>query len=187
MRLTLIALLLACVVGCDPTPEEKFEATLKAAERGNAGAQYELGGMYYYGQGVPEDYTESAKWYRKAAEQGHAEAQFYLGLMYRLGYGVPEDYAEAAKWCRKAAERGYAKAQWMLGGIYVDGEGGLGQCEPKRKLSHIGMEVRIGSAGQRPNTTELGCSFLRVTMHVVDEDFKCHYIPLHFKRLLVDA
>ena len=123
MRLTLIALLLAGVVGCDPTPEEKFEATLKAAERGNAGAQYELGGMYYYGQGVPEDYTESAKWYRKAAEQGHAEAQFHLGLMYRLGYGVPEDYAEAAKWCRKAAEQGYARAQWMLGGIYVDGEG----------------------------------------------------------------
>jgi TPR repeat protein len=123
MRLTLIALLLAGVVGCDPTPEEKFEATLKAAEQGLADAQFQLGYMYERGEGVPKDETESAKWYRKAAEQGVAMAQYRLGLKYRLGYGVPEDYAEAAKWCRKAAEQGFAGAQWMLGGIYVDGEG----------------------------------------------------------------
>ncbi len=33
------------------------------------------------GQGVVQDYKESAKWSRKAAEQG-ASAQFNLGLMY---------------------------------------------------------------------------------------------------------
>jgi len=44
------------------------------AEQGLPLAQYNLGVMYYNGQGVPKDYAEAAKWYRKAAEQGLAEA-----------------------------------------------------------------------------------------------------------------
>ncbi len=49
------------------------------AEQGNAGAQFNLGVMYYKGRGVPQDYAEAVKWYRKAAEQGNAGAQFNLG------------------------------------------------------------------------------------------------------------
>ncbi|MBV8244134.1 MAG: SEL1-like repeat protein [Hyphomicrobiales bacterium] len=41
------------------------------AEHGDARAQLSLGGMYYNGQGVPQDYPEAAKWTRKAAEQGY--------------------------------------------------------------------------------------------------------------------
>ncbi len=40
------------------------------AEQGDASAQFFLGSMYYVGTGVPQDYAETAKWYRKAAEQG---------------------------------------------------------------------------------------------------------------------
>jgi len=52
------------------------------AEQGNTKAQFNLGVMYYQGQGVPKDYKEAARWFRKAAEQGNADAQFNLGLMY---------------------------------------------------------------------------------------------------------
>ena len=41
------------------------------AEQGSANAQFNLGGMYEYGEGVPQDYKTAAKWYRLAAEQGH--------------------------------------------------------------------------------------------------------------------
>lgn len=34
------------------------------AEQGDATAQYNLGHMYHLGEGVPQDYTEAAKWYR---------------------------------------------------------------------------------------------------------------------------
>ncbi len=46
----------------------------KAAERGHADAQFNLGVMYNNGEGVPEDDIEAVKWYRKAAEQGNALA-----------------------------------------------------------------------------------------------------------------
>ena len=46
----------------------------KAAEQGNAAAQYNLGVYYYNGEGVPQSYTEAVKWFKKAAEQGHAKA-----------------------------------------------------------------------------------------------------------------
>ncbi len=31
--------------------------------------------MYYFGRGVPQDYSEAVRWYRKAAEQGDVRAQ----------------------------------------------------------------------------------------------------------------
>jgi len=40
----------------------------KAAERGDAGSQFDLGTLYDKGQGVPQNYSEAAGWYRKAAE-----------------------------------------------------------------------------------------------------------------------
>ncbi|MDG2286187.1 MAG: tetratricopeptide repeat protein, partial [Alphaproteobacteria bacterium] len=86
----------------------------KAAEQGNADAQFNLGVMYYNGDGVTQDYVEAAKWYRKVAEQGDAEAQNKLGFMYRKGEGVTQDYAEAVKWYRKAAEQENVMAQYSL-------------------------------------------------------------------------
>ena len=53
----------------------------KAAEQGNIDASNNLGVMYLTGKGVPQDYTEAAKWFRMAAEQGDGRAQFNLGWM----------------------------------------------------------------------------------------------------------
>src|SRR5437870_3839854 len=45
-----------------------------AADQGNALAQYGLGLAYAGGKGVPQDYTEAAKWFRKSADQVHVSA-----------------------------------------------------------------------------------------------------------------
>lgn len=66
------------------------------AEQGTATAQYNLGVMYYHGQGVPQNYAQAASWYRKAAEQENADAQASLGIMYTNGDGVPQNQAQAA-------------------------------------------------------------------------------------------
>ncbi len=95
----------------------------KAAEQGDADAQYGLGRLYYEGRGVPQDYAQAVTWYRKAAEQGYAEAQCAMGKAYYFGQGVPLDDAQAATWFRKAAEQGVAVAQWLLGGLYNGGRG----------------------------------------------------------------
>jgi TPR repeat protein len=97
----------------------------KLAESGNVEAQFNLGLMFDQGQGVPQNYTEAAKWYRKAAEQGHADAQYFLGTMYIQGQGVPQNYTEATTWLKKAAEQGLTDAQFILGGMYYHGQGVL--------------------------------------------------------------
>lgn len=78
----------------------------RMAERGNADAQFTLGGMYGSGRGVSQDFGVSFAWYRRAAEQGHVLAQSTLGFMYESGLGVTPDLRMAATWFRRAAEQG---------------------------------------------------------------------------------
>ena len=93
------------------------------ADQGNARAQYNLGGMYYSGNGVTQDFAAALRWYRKAADQGNAAAQNNLALMYNNGQGVTQDYTEALRWYRKAADQGHARAQYNLGTMYDLGRG----------------------------------------------------------------
>lgn len=51
-----------------------FEYLLSAASLGLVDAQFNLGLMYYKGQGVPQDYEEALRWFKEAAEQGDAQA-----------------------------------------------------------------------------------------------------------------
>ena len=41
----------------------------RAADQGNAGAQHNLGVMYDFGEGVPQDFLEAHKWYNLAASR----------------------------------------------------------------------------------------------------------------------
>ena len=93
------------------------------AEDGDAYAQFGMGLLYYSGDGVPRDLTESARWFRLSAEQGYGAAQHNLGNAYKHGRGVPLDDAEAARWWRLAAEQDYAAAQFNLALQYHYGRG----------------------------------------------------------------
>ena len=103
--------------------KEAVKRYRKAAEQGDANAQFNLGLMYAQGQGVTQNYKEAVKWYTKAAEQGVAAAQSNLGVMYDQGQGVTQNYREAVKRYRKAAEQGVAAAQYNLGVRYDQGQG----------------------------------------------------------------
>jgi TPR repeat protein len=110
--------------------ETNFILCRKAADQGNAAAQYKLGVMYQNGQGVEKDDSKAFVWFGKAAEQGNAAAkvvlcrraadqgdaaaQFRLGLLYDTGPGSEQDHAEAIKWYSKSAEQGDATAQSKL-------------------------------------------------------------------------
>ena len=61
--------------------------------------------MYYFGEGVKQDYAKALEWFQKAAEQGYATAQNNLGSMYYNGQGVKVNYAKAAEWFQKAAQQ----------------------------------------------------------------------------------
>jgi TPR repeat protein len=96
----------------------EYKKQKKAAKKGYATAQNNLGTMYYEGRGVPQSDALAVEWIRKAADQGNANAQFNLGLMYRKGKGVHQSDALAAEWFRKAADQGDADAQNYLEVMY---------------------------------------------------------------------
>ncbi|MGB8028138.1 MAG: tetratricopeptide repeat protein [Terracidiphilus sp.] len=79
------------------------ETEKKLATEGNVGAEETLGGFYYFGIGVPQDYPKAAYWLQKAAEQGDANAQFEIGDLYFKGQGVPQSYSQAYFWLDLAA------------------------------------------------------------------------------------
>jgi TPR repeat protein len=102
----------------DPSRLQQLQAE---AERGNAQAQYVLGGVYYNGNGVARNPARGAQWLLKAAEGGYAPAQCDLGVMYQKGVGVDQSFDDAVKWYQKAAEQGDALACHNLGSIYAKG------------------------------------------------------------------
>ena len=107
-------------------PTNNEEAALwyrKAADQGNADAQYKLGVMYFEGRGVARDDASAIDWFRKAGEGGSAEAELTLAYMYSYGQGAPKDDAQAVIWYRKAAEQGNAKGESALAAAYEKGRG----------------------------------------------------------------
>ncbi|HQG29099.1 MAG TPA: caspase family protein, partial [Candidatus Ozemobacteraceae bacterium] len=100
-----------------------ISALEKAAERGDARAQEQLGNRYENGDGVARNPARAFEWYRKAAAQGLARAQYRLGNCYHDGFGVAKNFSSAAEWYEKASQQGERDAQVSLGGMYVYGEG----------------------------------------------------------------
>lgn len=80
------------------------------AQQGHAQAQFRLGCLHTFGQGVPEDHALALRLFRLAAEQGDADAQNNLGGMYAEGLGVPADQVEAYMWFELAANAGHETA-----------------------------------------------------------------------------
>ena len=95
----------------------------KAAENGDAIAQYNLGTYYYEGYCVNKSYTKAVELFKKSANQGYASAQFNLGLCYQQGVGTAQSYKNAVYWYKKAAEKDDVGAQFNLGFCYYNGLG----------------------------------------------------------------
>lgn len=98
---------IAAILAKFPDPVTEM---MKAAEQGDAEAQFNLGRSY----DKEKKYSEAVKWYRKSAEQGYASAQYHLGICYYNGNGISKDLTEAVKWLRKAAEQGNEDAKKQL-------------------------------------------------------------------------
>ena len=76
------------------------------AAQDHAAAQYNLGVMHEWGNGVPKDHVKAMKWYRLSAEGFHKDAQNNLGAMYSKGEGTEQSFVDALKWFVISAENG---------------------------------------------------------------------------------
>ena len=91
---------------------------LKAADKGNAHAQCQIGNMYNSAQGVTADYSTALKWFLKSANQGNTEAQRHIGDLYLAGRGVNHNYSTALQWYNKAVANGDLHALCDIGLMY---------------------------------------------------------------------
>jgi len=104
-----------------PPPDNDFYSLREPAAAGDAQAQFALANHYFYGVGVPQDYSQALLWYNKSASQGFAPAQNLLGYMYQHKFGVPRNYKRALAYYRSAAKQGYALGEYNLGVLFEGG------------------------------------------------------------------
>ena len=77
---------------------------MKAADEGDAAAQYELGLCYLDGKGVALDSLECFNWINKAAAQGYTDALNQLAYCYAEGIGTDADMSMAHATIDKAIQ-----------------------------------------------------------------------------------
>lgn len=138
------------------------EALIAKAQEGDAEAQYQLGLLYFNGQGIIHSWTEAIKWFSLSADQGNANALYQLGLLYKQSLNETLRLPPEVIGCwREAAKRGDADAQNELGECYYRG---LGVEESKTEAvkwwqkaadqGHADAQIRLGDFYVDSNKTE---------------------------------
>lgn len=102
---------------------ETIEKYRKAAEQGDAEAQWRLGESYESGYGVKKDFAKAVEWYKRSADQDNAAGKLFLGRCYMNGQGVEKDLSKAVNLFKQSAKQGHAVGQWVLGLCFYCGEG----------------------------------------------------------------
>jgi TPR repeat protein len=122
--------------------EEAYEWFSKGAE--DPRCAYALATLYYNGQGVERNFTQSTLYYARAAEAGILPAQVSAGFAYANAMGVPEDFDKAAYYLKMAVAQGEAAAKVTLAEIYAKGHAGGSRKEAavliREVLSSVGGE-----------------------------------------------
>ena len=85
----------------------QVDAVRKAADGGDAEAQFQMARYYKWGtRAVERDTAKGLEYLLRAAEQGLASAQLFLGQSYDNAlFSLAEDDAAALKWYRRAADQ----------------------------------------------------------------------------------
>ncbi len=120
-----------CGAGQDSSVSARFSQAVKAAEHGDAQAQYLVGSIYETGSkedGIKADIEKARKWYEKAASGGSTEAVNSLAVMYYHGMaGLKADAVKAVSLFEKTASENDPVGTFMLGSIYYKGVPGVSQ------------------------------------------------------------
>ncbi|HET9064123.1 MAG TPA: tetratricopeptide repeat protein [Candidatus Binatia bacterium] len=93
------------------------------ASEGAAQAEFMLGVMHEYGDGVDASYSDAVRWYEAAAARGLTSAETRLGTLYLDGTGVAPDPRRARQWLERAARKRDPLALITLGDLSARGQG----------------------------------------------------------------
>lgn len=94
----------------------------KAAELGVSDALFSLGELYYYGNGVTQNFEKSLAYYTDPALSNHPEAIFSIGVQYDSGEGVEQSYEKSFEYFHKASALNHNPSTFNIGYMYEMGE-----------------------------------------------------------------
>ena len=98
----------------DADYEKAYQLWRPLAESGDAGAMFDLGVLYWEGQGIPRNRPLAIVWWQRAAKNGVAAAQHNLSLAHYLGEEVAQDAHKALSLARLAAQQEHDYAKRIL-------------------------------------------------------------------------
>lgn len=124
------------------------------AGQGSSAAMYNLGIMYFNGQGTKADQVQAARWFARAADAQNAGGMVNYGLCLLNGFGVAQNPAEAVSWIRRAAESGLPSGMGLMGQLYLQGQG-----VPADAKQGAAWLQRAADAGDGPSMYELGALY----------------------------
>jgi len=78
-----------------------------------------LGRLYYFGNGVEQNYEKSFSYFNRLKEQNMPGALYALGRMYEKGEGTNQDLDVAQQYYEKAIQLGHAVAQRDIGLVHI--------------------------------------------------------------------
>jgi TPR repeat protein len=100
----------------------KNSTRLKAAENGDARAQFELGqSLLQSFSDNPDEMAIAVRWLSKSADQGNTNAMVALGRLSKVGLGVLQSYEQSLEWMKAAAHQGNSDGMLELGRLYREG------------------------------------------------------------------
>lgn len=116
------------LIGCDKVAEQQREISQikieneadvmqseKECDAQNSAHCYVLGGLYYEGKIVPQDYARGMEYYTKACDLDNYHACKFLGDFYFLGHGVEKDPKKASSYYAKSCSANHGLACNNLG------------------------------------------------------------------------
>lgn len=120
MKIMIITILTFFIFGLGAHAQTVF---VEKIQKKTTEEMFNLGQMYFNGDGVARDHKKAFYWLKQAAHAKNTKAQYQLGKMYFNGDGIAKDHEKAFYWFKKLAQEGSAKAQAILGVMYFYGNG----------------------------------------------------------------
>lgn len=137
-----------------PAFEEGLGWLTRAAEGGDAEAQWYLGCLHLQVTRLPDPFATAARWFARAAAQEFAPALDRLADLHLTGLGVPQDDAAAAALIARAARQGYPSA--LATQAYLHAQG-LGVARDAHRAARL--HAQAVAVGHAPSYFALGLRF----------------------------
>jgi prolyl 4-hydroxylase len=123
----------------------------RAAEAGDAEAQWYLGCVHLQVTKLPDPFSTAAKWFERAAAQEFAPALDRLADLHLIGLGVAADDAAAFKLIARGARQGFPAALATLGYLHTQGIG-----TPPDDQAAARCHAQAAAVGHAPSYFALG-------------------------------